>query len=77
MCHTPYVYLIIYRCEKLMQLNGALRDQLEECHQANEALTTDLQKLTSDWEQMREEVLLKEEEWKEEAQVPLSTTSKL
>lgn len=51
-----------------MQLNLALRDQLEEAHQTNEALTSDLQKLSNDWEALREEMLLKEEEWKEEEQ---------
>ncbi|XP_075215619.1 rootletin-like isoform X2 [Lycorma delicatula] len=51
-----------------MQVNSALREQLEEAHQTNEALTNDLQKLTNDWEQMREEMLCKEEEWKEEEQ---------
>jgi len=52
-----------------MQVNAALRDQLEESHQANDALTSDLQKLTNDWEQLREEMLIKEDEWKEEEQV--------
>jgi rootletin len=53
-----------------MQVNAALRDQLEESHQTNDALTADLQKLTNDWEQLREEMLIKEDEWKEEEQVP-------
>lgn len=57
------------RCEKLFVVNEALRDQLREAHENNEALTNDLQKLTTDWEQMREELLSKEEEWKEEEQV--------
>jgi len=52
-----------------MQVNAALRDQLEESHQTNDALTSDLQKLTNDWEQLREEMLIKEDEWKEEEQV--------
>ncbi|XP_045461010.1 rootletin [Harmonia axyridis] len=56
------------RCETLMKLNGTLRDQLEESHQTNEALTVDLQKLTNDWEVLREEMLIKEEEWREEEQ---------
>ncbi|KAJ9593584.1 hypothetical protein L9F63_014853, partial [Diploptera punctata] len=54
--------------EKVMQLNATLRDQLEESHQTNDALTADLQKLTNDWEQLREEMLMKEDEWKEEEQ---------
>ncbi|KAK9505389.1 hypothetical protein O3M35_009460 [Rhynocoris fuscipes] len=54
--------------EKLVQLNMTLRQQLEEAHESNEALTSDLQKLTSDWEVMREEMMMKEDEWKEEEQ---------
>lgn len=65
-----FTLLIIYicSCDSLMRLNKTLRDQLEESHHTNEALTTDLQKLTNDWEEMREEMLLKEEEWKDEEQ---------
>jgi rootletin len=62
-------YFVYHRCEKIMQVNAALRDQLEESHQTNDALTSDLQKLTNDWEQLREEMLIKEDEWKEEEQV--------
>lgn len=51
-----------------MQLNSILKEQLEESHQTNEALTNDLQKLTNDWEQMREEMIIKEDEWKDEEQ---------
>lgn len=58
-----------YRCEKLVQQNTLLRDQLEESHQLNEALTADLQKLTNDWEALRDEMTVKEDEWKDEEQV--------
>lgn len=51
--------------------NNLLRDQLEESHQLNEALTGDLQKLTNDWEALRDEMCLKEDEWKDEEQVGL------
>lgn len=51
-----------------MQVNSILREQLEESHQTNEALTADLQKLTNDWEQLREEMIVKEDEWKDEEQ---------
>lgn len=51
-----------------MRQNKTLRDQLEESHHTNEALTGDLQKLTNDWEEMREEMLIKEDEWKDEEQ---------
>lgn len=51
-----------------MQLNSSLKDQLEDSHQTNEALTTDLQKLSNDWDILREELAIKEDEWKEEEQ---------
>lgn len=48
-----------------------LRRQLEESHRVNESLTNDLQKLTNDWEGLRDEMISKEDEWKEEEQVIL------
>lgn len=45
-----------------------LREQLEESHSTNEALTADLQKLTNDFEGLREEMIIKEDEWKDEEQ---------
>ncbi|XP_063827112.1 rootletin [Ostrinia nubilalis] len=56
------------KCEKLLSQNNLLRDQLEESHQLNEALTGDLQKLTNDWEALRDEMSIKEDEWKDEEQ---------
>ncbi|XP_014470851.1 PREDICTED: centromere-associated protein E [Dinoponera quadriceps] len=56
------------KCEKLLQLNSSLKDQLEESHQTNETLTNDLQKLSNDWDILREELAIKEDEWKEEEQ---------
>ncbi|XP_032664691.1 rootletin isoform X3 [Odontomachus brunneus] len=56
------------KCEKLLQLNTSLKDQLEESHQTNETLTNDLQKLSNDWDILREELAIKEDEWKEEEQ---------
>ncbi|XP_026732244.1 rootletin isoform X2 [Trichoplusia ni] len=56
------------KCDKLVQQNNLLRDQLEESHQLNEALTSDLQKLTNDWEALRDEMAIKEDEWKDEEQ---------
>lgn len=58
-----------HRCEQLMQHNHVLRQQLDESHRTNAALSVDLQKLTGDWEQMRDDMAAKEEEWKEEEQV--------
>lgn len=53
-------------CEQLLSHNNILRQQLEESHRTNEALTNDLQKLTTDWEHLRDDVIAKEDEWKEE-----------
>jgi predicted Holliday junction resolvase-like endonuclease len=64
---------IFVRCEKALQLNSRLREQLDESHSTNDALTADLQKLTADWEQMRDEMIAKEEEWKEEEHVSVET----
>lgn len=57
------------RCEKLEEINATLREQFEEAQRTNEALTNDLQSLSTDWEQMRGEMLQKEDEWKEEEHV--------
>lgn len=45
-----------------------MRQQLEESHRTNVALTNDLQKLTFDWDRLREELSHKENEWKEDEQ---------
>lgn len=47
-------------------MNVNLKEQLEESHSANETLTNDLQKLSNEWDSLREEMTVKEEEWKEE-----------
>lgn len=57
------------RCEQLVSQNNVLRQQLEESHRVNESLTQDLQKLSNDWEGMRDDMVIKENEWKEEEQV--------
>ena len=62
----------IFRNEKMSKLNLALREQLEESQKTNESFTNDLQKLALEWQQMRDEMFEKEEEWKEEEQVKYS-----
>lgn len=42
---------------------------------SNDTLTSDLQKLTTDWEQLRDELMIKEDEWKEEEQVSFQTVA--
>ena len=52
-----------------MSQNQILKQQLDESQKQNDSLTNDLQKLTVDWEALRDEMLSKEDEWKEEEQV--------
>lgn len=59
-------FFFFNRNAKLIELNANLKEQLEESHQTNEGLTNDLQKLSSEWDSLREEMTGKEEEWKEE-----------
>ena len=57
------------KCDQLMSQNQILKQQLDESQKQNDSLTNDLQKLTVDWEALRDEMLSKEDEWKEEEQV--------
>lgn len=57
------------KCEQLIAQNNTLRQQLEESNRTNEAITNDLQKLTNDFSNLRDELLIKEDEYKEEEQV--------
>jgi len=59
------------KCEQLIAQNNTLRQQLEESNRTNVALTNDLQKLTNDWSGLRDELMSKEDEFKEEEQVSL------
>ena len=52
--------------EKLRQMYINAKEQLEEAQQNNESLTNDLQKITNEWESLREELLVKEDEWRDE-----------
>lgn len=60
------------KCEQLVAQNSSLRQQLIDSNRTNEALTNDLQKLTNDWSNLRDELLVKEDEFKEEEQVSSS-----
>lgn len=59
------------RCEQIIHENATLRQQLEESNRTNESLTNDLQKLTNDWAHLRDELITKEDEFKEEEQVSI------
>lgn len=62
-------FSLYIRCEHLLARNEQLRLQLEDSHRTNLALTNDLHKLTIDWDHLRDEIVHKEDEWKEEEQV--------
>lgn len=56
-----------------MVRNEQLRQQLEESHRTNAALASDLHKLTDEWQHLRDEIVHKEDELKEEEQVTISS----
>jgi len=58
-----------FRSASLAHVNSMLREQLDQATTANQALTADIHKLTKDWQRAREELEIKEAEWREEEQV--------
>ena len=50
-------------------MNGMLREQLDHANDVNQQLTSDIHKLTQDWQRAREELEAKEAEWREEEKV--------
>ena len=57
------------RSSSLSHVNTMLREQLDQATAANQQLTSDIHKLTADWQRAREELESKEAEWREEEQV--------
>jgi hypothetical protein len=56
------------RNENLMQLNRELRGELDETRKLNHALSTDLGKLSDDWEKLTGQMVERENLWKAEEQ---------
>ncbi|GBM64531.1 Rootletin [Araneus ventricosus] len=56
------------RCQGLQQINTLLHEQLEIATDVNQTLTSDVQRLTKEWQQARSQLLAKESEWQEEEQ---------
>uniref|UniRef100_A0A8B9SCR2 Rootletin-like coiled-coil domain-containing protein n=1 Tax=Apteryx owenii TaxID=8824 RepID=A0A8B9SCR2_APTOW len=54
------------RCESLAEVNTLLREHLDKANEVNSALKEDVGKLTADWMRAREELELKENEWRNE-----------
>lgn len=56
------------RSASLAHVNAMLREQLDQATAANQSLTSDIHKLTQDWQAAREELDIKEREWRDEEQ---------
>lgn len=56
------------RNESLMQLNRDLRNELDETRKLNNALSTDLQKLSDDWDKLTRQMAERENLWRAEEQ---------
>uniref|UniRef100_A0A663EWR9 Rootletin-like coiled-coil domain-containing protein n=1 Tax=Aquila chrysaetos chrysaetos TaxID=223781 RepID=A0A663EWR9_AQUCH len=61
------------RCETLAEVNTLLREHLDEANEVNSALKEDVGKLTADWMRAREELELKESEWRSERELMTTT----
>ncbi|KAM9650022.1 uncharacterized protein ACIBXB_011999 [Morphnus guianensis] len=57
------------RCENLAEVNALLQEHLDEANEVNSALKEDVGKLTADWMRAREELELKESEWRSEREL--------
>lgn len=72
---TPDLYFALvltgpqHRCESLVKVNTKLRLHMEKADVMNKALQEDVEKLTVDWSQARDELLRKESQWRVEQQV--------
>ncbi|KFM71173.1 PiggyBac transposable element-derived protein 4, partial [Stegodyphus mimosarum] len=62
------VLFFFSRCQGLTQINTLLREQLETATEVNQTLTSDVHRLTKEWQHARAQLLAKESEWKEEEQ---------
>ena len=68
--HMHY-YIYNFRSSSLAHVNAMLREQLDQATAANQSLTGDIHKLTADWQRAREDLELKENEWRDEEQVSI------
>nr|XP_041576235.1 centrosome-associated protein CEP250 isoform X6 [Taeniopygia guttata] len=57
------------RCENLAEVNTLLREHLDKASEVNSALKEDVGKLTVDWMRAREELEVKESEWRSEREL--------
>jgi rootletin len=57
------------RSTNLLQINTMLREQLDQAHLANQQLTEDLRRTTTELQQIRNDFTQKSRDWKEEERV--------
>uniref|UniRef100_A0A8C9GUB5 Rootletin-like coiled-coil domain-containing protein n=1 Tax=Piliocolobus tephrosceles TaxID=591936 RepID=A0A8C9GUB5_9PRIM len=57
------------RSASLAQVNAMLREQLDQAGSANQALSEDIRKVTSDWARSRKELEQREAAWRREEEV--------
>jgi len=57
------------RSTNILQINTMLREQLDQAHLANQQLTEDLRRTTSELQQIRNDFTQKSRDWKEEERV--------
>lgn len=57
------------RSTSVTELNTILREQIDQAHLVNQQLTDDLCRVSSELQQVREELTKKTRDWKEEERV--------
>lgn len=57
------------RSASLVQVNSMLREQLDQASSANQALSEDIRKVTTDWTRSRKELEQREAAWRREEEV--------
>jgi uncharacterized phage infection (PIP) family protein YhgE len=61
--------LLYSRSSNLTQVNTILREQIDQARLTNQKLTEDLRRLTTELQQVRDELAKKAKNWKEEERV--------
>ena len=57
------------RSGSLMHVNTMIREQLEQATSANQLMAADVKRVTLEWQRSRDELEVKDQEWRQEEQV--------
>lgn len=68
-CHVHTGPFRTPRSASLAQVNSMLREQLDQASSANQALSEDIRKVTTDWTRCRKELEQREAAWRREEEV--------